>query len=313
MPEAAAPHPTIRDAGERPLVLHSRVLGPLADTGFLARALVLAELAMLAYNDLDEASRGATAIGFEQVELIDRHGAQAMLFRNSWDVVVACRGTEPDQWNDLHADANALLAAVGTLGRVHSGFNREVNDIWPDLKTALRALHLPVWISGHSLGGAMATICAYRCRTSSLALHPRELHTFGSPRVGCARYSRLAGVTHFRWVHNNDIVTRLPPPWLGYRHGGHEVYLDHAGQLSKLSRRQRKRDRRRGLFQALASGRIDWLADHGVHQYIAHIAAAVAREREAQVRGLASPGLDDWVSWAVDDPSAAAAGQPLTS
>ena len=68
----------------------------------------------------------------------------------------------------------------------------------------------------------MATICAYRCKTISIASDPQELHTFGSPRVGCKRYIRHAEVRHYRWVHNNDIVTRVPPVWMGYRHCGNE-------------------------------------------------------------------------------------------
>ena len=70
----------------------------------------------------------------------------------------------------------------------------------------------PVWFCGHSLGGAMATICAYRCKTVGDREQSQELHTFGSPR-GAAASGTFATpeVTHYRWVHNNDIVTRVPP------------------------------------------------------------------------------------------------------
>ena len=129
-------------------------------------------------------------------------------------------GTVPNEWNDLKADANASIAVLETIGGVHSGFNREVEDLWPLMEEVLRGSDQPVWFCGHSLGGAMATICAYRCKRSSLTADPRELHTFGSPRVGNKRYLRHAPIEHFRWVNNNDIVTRVPPPWMGYRHGG---------------------------------------------------------------------------------------------
>ena len=191
------PSKIIQDAGEVPLVLYSDVRGPLASLSFLRRALVMAELAMIAYNDEAEAQRAAQAIGFSEAKLFDHDGSQAYRFQNEHDIVLACRGTEPTEWNDIQADANAVMSVVGTLGNVHSGFNREVDDLWPVLEEALRGSSLPVWFCGHSLGAAMATICAYRCKASSITSSPMELHTFGSPRVGCKRYVRHAELTHY--------------------------------------------------------------------------------------------------------------------
>ena len=64
----------IHDAGEVPLVLHSDVRCPLASLSFLRRSLVLAELAMIAYNDRSEARRAAHAIGFSMAQLLDYDG-----------------------------------------------------------------------------------------------------------------------------------------------------------------------------------------------------------------------------------------------
>src|SRR6186713_3379904 len=111
----------IQDVGEVPLVLYSDVRAPLASLSFLRRSLALAELAMIAYNDQAEASRAASAIGFTEVQLFDNDGSQAYRFRNEHDVVLACRGTEPTQWNDVQADANAIMSVLGSLGNVHSG------------------------------------------------------------------------------------------------------------------------------------------------------------------------------------------------
>src|SRR5262245_14782957 len=118
---------------------------------FLQRALVLAELAMIAYNDEVEAREAATAIGFPEAELFDNDGSQAYRFRNEHDCVVTCRGTEPNEWNDLRADANASMAVLEAIGKVHSGFNREVDDLWPLIREVLHDNKKPVWFSGHSL------------------------------------------------------------------------------------------------------------------------------------------------------------------
>lgn len=275
----------ISEAGERPLVLNSDVREPLRGLSFLSRALALAELSMISYNDESEARAAATAIGFPDAELFDNDGSQAYRFRNDYDCVVAFRGTEPTEWNDIRADANAAMTVVGSFGKVHIGFNREVDDIWPLLEALLHDNTQPVWFCGHSLGGAMATICAYRCIQSSIGSNPEELHTFGSPRVGNKRYLCQSVLRHYRWVHNNDFVTRVPPRWMGYRHGGDEVYLDRNGRIRKLTGLQRGRDRWRGFVQGLKNRQLDPFSDHSVHGYIAHLARAAKEEASAVRRG----------------------------
>jgi triacylglycerol lipase len=285
----------IEDAGERPLVLRSSVREPLESMSFLQRALLLAELAMISYNDEAEARRAAEAIGFSEAELFDNDGSQAYRFRNDRDCVVTCRGTEPNEWNDLKADASASMAVLETIGKVHSGFNREVDDLWPLMEEVLRGSDQPVWFCGHSLGGAMATICAYRCKRSSLTADPRELHTFGSPRVGCKRYVRQTPLQHYRWVNNNDIVTRVPPPWMGYRHGGDEIYLDRNGKIRRLTGLMRSRDRWRGFVKGLVRGQLDPLADHSIHFYVEHIWNATKAEARGVDRGRREVDEDDIV------------------
>jgi triacylglycerol lipase len=294
VPSVIAPK-VIQDVGEVPLVLHSDVRGPLSRLSFLRRGLALAELSMIAYNDPAEAQRASSAIGFPDAQLVDNDGSQAYRFRNDHDVVLACRGTQLTEWNDIQADANAVMSVVGTLGNVHSGFNREVDDLWPLLEDLLRDNTLPVWFCGHSLGGAMATICAFRCKDSSIASNPQELHTFGSPRVGCKRYVRHAEVTHYRWVHNNDVVTRVPPIWMGYRHAGNEIYLDRFGRIRKLTGIWRSRDRWRGLLTGLLRWQLDLLSDHSIKLYAQHIVAAVNDELAALARGASEATSDKFV------------------
>jgi triacylglycerol lipase len=276
------PTSIVQDPGERPLVLHSQVSGPVGEMSILKRSLLMAELSMIAYNDHDEARRACQAIGFHDVTFFDRDGSQAYRVRNEHDCIVACRGTEPHEWNDIQADANAFSVVAETVGRVHRGFRREVDDLWPMLETALAESELPTWFCGHSLGGAMATICAYRCFVSPIRCNPTGLYTFGSPRVGDRRYVRFVKVKHYRFVNNNDIVTRVPPAWMGYRHEGIEMYIDHRGRIRELSREGKRLDRIRGFLQALRRFRLDHFDDHSIHHYITAIAAAVAQENEAQ-------------------------------
>jgi triacylglycerol lipase len=275
----------VHDPGEVPLLLRSHLTGPIAQLTFLQRSLLFAELAMVAYNDERETRRACELIGLPDVTFYDRDGSQAYRFRNDHDCVIACRGTEPHEWNDIRADANAARVLGESVGMVHRGFKREVDDLWPMIETALLSNEQPLWFCGHSLGGAMATICAGRCFLSHIPSNPEQLYSYGSPRVGDQRYINFVKLDHYRYVNNNDIVTRVPPVFMGYRHGGNEVYMDRKGKIGYLHPLAKRRDRWRGFFGGLGSWRVDHLADHSIHRYIAVIAAAVEEERARVAAG----------------------------
>jgi triacylglycerol lipase len=278
MSETLSQQRVVQDPGEKPLVLHSLLQGPIAELDFLQRALLFAELSMVAYNDLDEARRAAELIGLPDVTYYDRDGSQAYRFRNDHDCVIACRGTEPNEWNDIRADANAASVLAETTGKVHRGFKREVDDLWPMLETALIDNEQPLWFCGHSLGAAMATICAGRCFLSHIDSNPEQLYTYGSPRVGNKRYINYVKMDHFRFVNNNDVVTRVPPSFLGYRHTGTEIYLDHNGNLRHFGAVAKRRDRWLGFLRSLRQWKFDHFADHSIHCYIDALATAATAD-----------------------------------
>jgi triacylglycerol lipase len=266
--------------------------GPIESLSLLRKSLVFAELANLAYLSRAEAGRGAYAMGFPEIRFYDRDGAQAYIFANADDAVVTCRGTEPHDWNDVRADLNLSVVVSETAGWVHRGFKQEVDDLWPRLEQALVTNTRPLWFTGHSLGGAMAAICAGRCKLSYIRSNPRALFTFGSPRIGNGRYVNYVSIDAYRWVNNNDIITRLPPAWLGYRHKGQEIYLNAYGEIRRLTPWQRVKDRWRGFVRGLAERRFDHFADHSIGRYIEHIRRAVENEglQSARLeRPLAAP------------------------
>lgn len=283
----------VQDVGERPLVLHSDVTGSIADLSFLQRSLLFAEFSMIAYNDEKEARRAAAAIGFPETTFFENDGAQAFRFRNEHDCVITCRGTEPDDWNDIQAGVDAIAVLAETAGKVHRGFKREVDDLWPMLEEILTPNRQPLWFCGHSLGGAMATICAGRCILSHIPSDPKELYTFGSPRVGDKRYVNYVRLNYYRWVNNNDIVTRVPPPWLGYRHAGQEIYLNRNGRIRKLTGWGRTSDRWHGTLRGLLGWKVDALADHKIHSYIDAILSEVEVENKSVAAGRGTVQVND--------------------
>ena len=130
----------------------------------------------------------------------------------------------------------------------------------------------------------MATICAGRCYLSHIPAMPQRVYTYGAPRVGTKRYVQNVDLNITRWVNNNDVVARVPPTWMGYRHVGSRMYLNAYGKVRKLSKQQRVKDRWRGFVEGVKQGKVDHFSDHAIAQYVAHIADAV-EEAEARPSG----------------------------
>lgn len=241
----------------------------------LQRALLFAELSMIAYLAPDQTKKAAKRLGFTDTVFYNNDGSQAYSFANESDIIIAFRGTEPNEWNDIKADMDASKALAETVGHVHRGFKKEVDDLWPQLEEMLvsrkKNLIKKLWFTGHSLGGAMASICAGRCLLAHIDTSPEQIHTFGSPRVGTKRYINHAKVDYYRWVNNNDIVTRTPPVWLGYRHAGKEMYLNAHGKLKELNAVQRKADLWKGFVLGLKNREVDHFSDHLIDRYVDYI------------------------------------------
>jgi triacylglycerol lipase len=256
----------------------SKLTGPISELSFLRKSLLFAEVSMMSYLPPSETNKAAGKLGFVDGKFFDRDGSQAYLFYSKHDAVVVCRGTEANEWNDIKADVNAISAVAETVGRVHRGFKTEADDIWPFMEEILKDNELPLWFCGHSLGGAMATICAGRCMVSPIRTEPEELYTYGSPRVGDKAYVKHVKLEHYRWVNNNDVVTRVPPTWLGYRHSGKEIYLNNVGAIQDIKGWRRVKDRLSGFLSGLTKFKIDQLSDHSTRDYIDHIFSAVRKE-----------------------------------
>ena len=260
-PETAAP------ADQRVTIHLDR---PISDLSWIQKSLLFAELSRLAYASPETVEKIVYEAGIDQCVFIARDGAEAYVFGNRFDCMIVCRGTEPNQWNDIKADANAWTV-VSEVGRVHSGFHTEVNELWPLLEQQVKENQRPMWFSGHSLGGAMAAVCAVRCKISPIPSNPQAIFSFGAPRVGNRSYTSFLKVKHYRWVNNNDIVPRVPPCWLGYRHMGQEIYINRRGRISSLRSWLRVRDRFLGLLASLRLKRLDYFSDHSMVDYIRHV------------------------------------------
>ena len=117
-------------------------------------------------------------------------------------------------------------------GMVHAGFMRALRAIWKDLLTILKQQQGPLFVTGHSLGAALATLATARLVKNG---HPVEAcYVFGSPRVGNEKFTSSLSETQFYRIENaSDVVTSVPVdiPRIRYSAAGECHYIDHVGQL----------------------------------------------------------------------------------
>lgn len=257
----------------------------ITDLDFAGRSVLFARLSQIAYYNVKDATKQAKKLGFTTTEFYDRDGAQAYRFMNKTDLVIACRGTEPTCYNDIGADINAVPVVAETVSRVHQGFKAEVDELWPMILediTRTQNLDKNLWFTGHSLGAAMTTLMAGRCKHCALLPDPIETYTYGSPRVGWPTYVKSLDIVHHRWVNNNDVVCRVPFAIMGYRHTGQEHYLNAYGNVRRMTGWQRFKDRMRGLWFGVKKGKIDSFSDHSIGLYIYHCESFAKGQENSQ-------------------------------
>jgi len=223
----------------------------------------MAQLAGLAYLDGAEAKPKMKALGYTGHKFFENDGAQCHAVWNKEEYVLAFRGTEPSELSDVLADLNAIPRGAMTHGLVHSGFRNECDKLWDDIVKHHSKGHQnkTMYITGHSLGAAMATIATSRFEEVQAVA---QLTTFGSPRVGTRKFVKNISTPHMRYVNNNDIVTKVPLFIMGYKHHGMLQYINFYGNVRKLTTWQMIKDRWRGW----RSGILDGAADHGMDNYI---------------------------------------------
>ena len=237
-------------------------------------ALCLACAANLAYLDEATIAPVVKSWGFSQFRFFDHKETQAFVCGNAKTILIAFRGTEPKKLKDWVSDVKARKVK-GPVGQVHRGFKGALTKVWPNLIDyvgTIRKNNQKLWLTGHSLGAALATLAAARARLEE-GVPVRGLYTFGHPRTGDERFARgldsaLPGLV-YRFVNNNDVVPRVPPRKLGYKHVGRFVYFTNKGTITtRISVWQRRLDRIRGRISDLGKPGTDGVKDHDMNRYV---------------------------------------------
>ena len=122
--------------------------------------------------------------------------------------VLAIRGTtSPQDWMN---NAKAGLKSIGGGRQVHKGFHQAFLDAKPDIDDLLQlddVKELPLYVTGHSLGGAVAVMATWEYARDTLA----ACYTFGAPRVGNHAFNDGFKTPIYRTVNAFDPVPLVPP------------------------------------------------------------------------------------------------------
>ncbi|GMT11364.1 hypothetical protein PFISCL1PPCAC_2661 [Pristionchus fissidentatus] len=148
------------------------------------------------------------------------------------------RGTNADEQLalEIYSTLQDALVAFKDGGKVAPYFNTAFEDIWNEggLGADLQRLSdahpdYTLYITGHSLGGALAAMGAIRVAKNKI--HPVEnivFYTFGEPRTGDQQFANLLDslVQGYRVVHNKDLIPHTPFTSMGYMHHRSEVFYE---------------------------------------------------------------------------------------
>jgi triacylglycerol lipase len=195
---------------------------------------------------------------------------EAVILYDDRDVVLAFRGT--DGLLALKSDLYAIPTNLVAPDWVHKGFA----DRWARIRTEtirrlgeVRDRGQTLWVTGHSLGGAMAVLAADDLQRAGMPIH--AVYTFGQPRVAgvvLARAIEQRLPSSYRYVLLDDPVPMLGTPTANSV--GHLRYIDSSGRVHGNP------DDLQRVLDGRCSGPLWLAAAHGKANYVAALQYAAA-------------------------------------
>lgn len=207
------------------------------------------------------------------------------LFWNEKTVIIAFRGTRENiDWKVSNLRMLPVLLQNCNTGsqkiKVHQGFQNTL--YYKDKSTKCNSFdavikHLndlnlignrKIVVTGHSLGGALATLFTVKLRAKmpvEIKNQLQEIVLFGSPAVGLKNFRNFyneLNLKTIRIINGSDVVPFTPP--LFYHHIGQELWI----RKDKIKNNQNWISR---LFYALKLPMKNFIDDHDMKSYITNI------------------------------------------
>ena len=183
------------------------------------------ELSSLAYHDDQPMCGSIPRLIFDK-----KTDTEVYMRVHGREVVIIFRGTDsPVNWmhNLMFCKRVIPYGAPDGRIRVHGGFLETYRSVRDAILAHLPEEQCRVTVTGHSLGAALAVLCAADIRN----VYPHkdiEVYLFGCPRVGNKAFADAYNKNVFktlRVTNGNDIVAKLPPALFGFRHVGIDIQV----------------------------------------------------------------------------------------
>ncbi|KGP74086.1 lipase family protein [Pontibacillus yanchengensis] len=184
-------------------------------------ALFLLKMCELSYVQFKQGGDFTIPKGFKLVKSFKAHTLQSeewfgFIIESEHSVVIAFRGTntEPDWIADALVFQHPYPYA-DKGGLVHNGFLSIYESCRDDIFQAYQHIspHKELYITGHSLGGALATLHALDAKRNA-PFAKVVMYNYASPRVGNEEFTKAYSFSvplSIRFANMHDLVTQLPP------------------------------------------------------------------------------------------------------
>lgn len=119
---------------------------------------------------------------------------QGYIFKTGTEIIIACRGTDNlyDCFDDLDVCLVPLVLDGYPTTKVHAGFLRQSKGLLENIKAVVdhvQSNKIKLVFCGHSLGAAIATICAVT--VSAESIKDVFVYGYGSPKVGDKEFKKV--------------------------------------------------------------------------------------------------------------------------
>lgn len=187
----------------------------MSRVGEVRYLLKIANVCMFSYErDIEVATKAFNDLSYEIVGHLDVNGTQLYVLKSLSEIVIAFRGTEPSEIQDIITDADFKLVD-DEQGKIHRGFKKAYEQVKEELLGIIfdHYEEQEVVFAGHSLGGALAKLCMLDI-VKNLKIKDYKAVTFGAPKIGSAKFVKYFD-NYFegkviRVVNDEDIVPMVP-------------------------------------------------------------------------------------------------------
>ncbi|MCB9033784.1 MAG: lipase family protein [Chitinophagales bacterium] len=232
-----------------------------------------------------------------------------VIFESDNSLIISFRGSEnkgglKNWYKDwMKTDLDATMTAVADWDSVylHQGFVNaffSIKDSLIEMLDSINQYHKKIYLTGHSLGGALAIVAATDFAINHIGFE--AVYTYGSPRVGGTAFKDFydcLAIPTFCYINENDMVTKLPPNKKFWTKEYCPCYdVSHCGQYQNIGTQyvideyyKIVSERQPNLFDGLKKYKLGSIQRHSIAEYCSRIFYIYFKHDKSLIEKLPQP------------------------